>query len=46
LSRTELARLENQVQKVIEKGHFSHHQLEQVLHDALASHKLRAQGEA
>ena len=46
LSRTELARLENQVQKVIEKGHFSHHQLEQVLHDALASHKLRTQGEA
>jgi signal transduction histidine kinase/CheY-like chemotaxis protein len=46
LSRTELARLENQVQKVIEKGHFSHHQLEQVLHNALASHKLRTQGEA
>ncbi|HJR15156.1 MAG TPA: response regulator [Rhodanobacteraceae bacterium] len=46
LSRTELARLENQVQKVIEKGHFSHHQLEQVLHSALASHKLRTQGEA
>jgi CheY-like chemotaxis protein len=46
LSRTELARLENQVQKVIEKGHFSHHQLEQVLHDVLASHKLRTQDAA
>jgi len=46
LSRAELARLENQVQKVIEKGRLGHHQLEQVLHNAVASHKLRTQGEA
>ncbi|HEY9110690.1 MAG TPA: response regulator [Rhodanobacteraceae bacterium] len=46
LSRAELARLENQVQKVIEKGRLGHHQLEQVLHNAVASHKLRTQDEA